>query len=88
MRRLISSKRYAEPLSLGQHGDGSVSMEGNSTRFGPSALDAICQSQWNSVRIEGVFLKSLAWLFIVWAFSPGHRHILNSSEVASVPYLQ
>ena len=34
MRRLISSKRCAEPLGLGRRGDGSVDVDGSSTRFG------------------------------------------------------
>ena len=73
MRRL---KRCAEPLGLGRRGDGSVDVDGNSTRFG-------CR-----LSSTEFLLKSLALLFIAWAFSPGQGHISNSFEVATVPQLQ
>ena len=69
MRRL---KRCADPLGLGRRGDGSVDVDGSSTRFG-------CR-----LSSTEFLLKSLALLFIVWAFSPGQGHISNSSEVATI----
>ena len=68
MRRL---KRCAEPLGLGWRGNGSVDVD-SSTRFG------CCLSSTEFL------LKSLALLFVVWAFSPGQGHISNSSEVATI----
>ena len=69
MRRL---KRCAEPLGLGRRGDGSVDVDGSSTRFG-------CR-----LSSREFLLKRLALLFVVWTFSPGQGHISNSSEVATI----
>ena len=82
----MSSKRCAEPFSLGRHGDRS--------KIGVPTWTVVVQGLDHQLSIplssteflqnssEGLLLKSLALLFVVWAFSPGHGHISNSSEVA------
>ena len=47
-------------------------MDRSSTRFG-------CH-----LSLTEFLLKSLALLFMVWAFSPGQGHISNSSEAATI----
>ena len=84
MRRPISSKRCAEPLSLGQCGDRSVDVDGSKAWTTVSFQYRLLSMEFLQNFSEGVLLKSLALLFVVWAFSLGHGHISNSSIVAQL----
>ena len=73
---LISNNSLLRKCEMGDNwagcGDGSVDVDGSSTRLG-------CR-----LSSTEFLLKSLALLFIEWAFSPGQGHISNSSEVATI----